>query len=182
MPKIVIITLLFSLFLMRWVGPAYTQEPQEDTQQDNPEAEAAPQPEVPKHISTIMIEDSRLSVEFVDVTFGEILRAISQKAGFQVEGSSPAFSKQVTTKFNDLDLDKGIVRLFSLVKESNYIINYDTNGSIAKLKMPTAGLTGRRSYSIGTQEATKRVLRRRFRPPPSNQPEGNAGNEDAPNE
>ncbi len=155
-------------------------------QEDTPEAEAAPQPEVPKQISTIMVEDNRLSVEFVNVNFGEILRSISQKAGFQLEGSSPVFSKQVTTKFTDLDIDKGIIRLFSLVKESNYLISYDAKGSIAKLKIPSAGASGKTSsYSVGTPggpqtPAMSRIGRRRSRrfpqpavpgaPPPVPQP------------
>ena len=184
-------------------GPAYAQEPPEDMQQDTPEAEA-PQPEVPKQISTIMVEGNRLSVEFVDVNFGEIIRAISQKAGFRVEGSSPAFSKHVTTKFTDLDMDTGLVRLFSMVKESNYLISYDAKGSISKLKMPSAGASGRMpqtSYGIGAsggapQTPISRLRRRRpgALPPPvpgaplpvpqhtPPQPEENTENEDTSDE
>lgn len=142
MPERMLITLMFSLLLVGG-GPAYAQGPAKDVQQAPPASEATPQPEAPKHISTIMVEDNRLSVEFVNVNFGEILRSISQKAGFQLEGTSPAFSKQVTTKFTDLDLDKGIVRLFSLVKETNYLVSYDAKGAVAKLKLPSTTTFGK---------------------------------------
>ena len=45
--------------------------------------EVEPQPEIPKQISTVIIENNRLSVEFVNVNFGEILQSIGKKAGFQ---------------------------------------------------------------------------------------------------
>ena len=177
---------MFSLFLMTCRGTAYTQEPPEDMQQDTPEAEAAPQPEVPKQPSTVMIENNRLSVEFVNMNFGEILRAIGQKAGFQVEGSSPAFGKQVTTKFNDLDIDKGIIRLFSLVKESNYLISYDSKGAVSKLRVSSLGAP----FSTPASPTRAPILRRRGMPipqpqvlqPTPPQPEENTGNEDAPDE
>jgi hypothetical protein len=142
MPRTILLTLLFSLFFMICVGPAYTQGPPEDMQEETPEAEAAPQPEVPKQISTIIVEDSRLSVEFVNVNFGEILRAISQKAGFRIEGSSPAFVKSLTTKFTDLDMDKGLVRLFSMARESNYLIAYDAKGAISQVKVSFRTVAG----------------------------------------
>jgi len=100
-------------------GSAYAQMPPQDMQQNTPKDETAPQPEVPQQIATIMVENNRLSVEFSNKNFGEILQAIGQKAGFRVEGSSSVFSKKVTTKFTDLDIDKGIIRLFSIVKETN---------------------------------------------------------------
>ncbi len=136
MPKIILIALLYSLIIITGGGSAYAQKPPQNTQLVTPTPEeAAPQPEIPKHTSTVIVENNRLSVEFVNVSFGEILQAISNKAGFEVEGSSKVLSRIVTTKFTDLDIDIGIIRLFSLVKESNYLINYDTNGSISKLKV-----------------------------------------------
>jgi len=135
MPKKILATLLSSVYIMTGGGSAYAQMPPQDMQQNTPKDEAAPKPEVPGQIATIMIENNRLSVEFSNKNFGEILQAIGQKAGFTVEGSSNVFSKKVTTKFTDLDIDKGIIRLFSLVKETNYLINYDTKGTISKLKI-----------------------------------------------
>ena len=151
MPRIIPLALLLSL-LMLGGAPAHAQEPPEDAQEDTSEAEAVPQPEAPKQISTVIIDNNRLSVEFVDVSFGEILRSISQKAGFRLEGSSPAFNKKITTKFNDLDMDTGLLRLFSMVKESNYFISYNAKGAITELKMPSPrafGMTSQPSYGVG---------------------------------
>jgi hypothetical protein len=168
MPKIIYLALLLSL-LMLGGGPAYGQEPPEDAQEGTPEAEAAPQPEAPKQISTVIIDNNRLSVEFVNVSLGEILRLISQKAGFRLEGSSPAFNKKITTKFNDLDMDTGLVRLFSMVNENNYLISYNTKGAIAELKIPSPGISAKASSSsMGTPGGGRRppitdYLRRRSR-------------------
>ena len=168
MPRIIPLALLLSLLMLGGV-PAYAQEPPEDAQEDTSEAEAAPQPEAPKQISTVIIDNNRLSVEFVDVSFGEILRSIGQKAGFRLEGSSPAFNKKVTTKFNDLDMDTGLIRLFSMVKESNYFISYNAKGAIAELKIPTPGISAKTpSPGMGTPGGAQtpgmsRIGRRRYR-------------------
>lgn len=164
----ILLALLLSLLILGG-GPAYGQEPPEDAQEDTSEAEAAPQPEAPKQIATVIIDNNRLSVEFVDVSFGEILRSISQKAGFRLEGSSPAFNKKITTKFNDLDMDTGLIRLFSMVKESNYFISYNAKGAIAELKIPTPGISAKASSSsMGTPGGAQtpgmsRIGRRRYR-------------------
>jgi len=109
--------------------------------QNAPAGEAVSQPEVPKQISIIKIENNRLSVELANANFGEVIQSIAQKAGFSIAGYSDTFSTKVTTKFNDLEIDSGFARLFSLVKESNYLISYDTKGSIAKLEVYGAAAT-----------------------------------------
>ena len=131
MPKMLVITLLYSLIIITGGAFAYAQNPPQSTQQVPQTSEVAP----PKQISTVIVENNRLSVEFINVSFGEILKSIGKKAGFRVEGTSKVLNIKVTTKFNDLDIDSGIVRLFSLVKESNYLISYNTKGSISKLKI-----------------------------------------------
>jgi len=142
MPKLILITLLYSLIIITGGGSAYAQTPPQNTQLVTQTPEVAPPPEIPKQISTIIVENNSLSVEFVNVSFGEILQSIGKKAGFRVEGFSKVFNIKVTTKFNDLDIDSGIIRLFSLVKESNYLINYDTKGSISKLKVYDINIVG----------------------------------------
>lgn len=170
MPNIILIS-LFSVLIIAGGGSAYAQEPPQKAQLVTP-PEAAPQPEVPKQISTVIIENNRLSVEFADISFQEILQSISKKAGFKVEGSSKVFSTKVTTKFNDLDIDSGIIRLFSIVKESNYLINYDPKGSISKIKVystvsgPVTGRTNSQIASPSSDTGTaspraRRSLRRR---------------------
>jgi len=176
MPRIFLLTSLLLLLLITYGGPAYAQEPPEDTQDETEEAGTVPQPEALKQISTIIVEGNRLSVEFVNVDFGEILRSISQKAKFKLEGNSPAFSKKITTKFTDLDMDKAITRLFSMAQESNYLVSYDTKGSIALVKIPSAAASGNASSNgvmpaDSQNPAVNRMRRSRmFRPGASRAP------------
>lgn len=116
-------------------GSAYTQLPSQDIQQNTVTEEAAPQPEVPKQTVSIALKDDRLSVDLINANLGEIIQSIAQKAAFSIEGHSSVFSKTITTKFNDFEIDRGIIRLFSLVKEKNYLINYDAKGTIIKLEI-----------------------------------------------
>ena len=135
MPNKYLISFLSSVCIIFGGGSAYSQMPPPNILQSAPAGEAVPQPEVPKQISIITIENNRLSVELANANFGEVIQSIAQKAGFSIAGYSDTFSTKVTTKFNNLEIDRGFARLFSLVKESNYLISYDTKGSIAKLEV-----------------------------------------------
>jgi hypothetical protein len=152
MPKLILITLLNSLMIMTGGGSAYAQKPPQNVQQDEVVERTAPQREVPKQIVNVALKNDLLSVDLVNASLGETLRSIAQKAGFSIEGNSRAFSQKMTTKFNDLEVDIGIIRLFSLVKESNYLINYDTKGSISKLKVYDSGAVG--STTLGSPPTT----------------------------
>ncbi len=48
----------------------------------------APQPEAPKKDIYVIVENNRLSVEFVNVNFGEIILTIGQKAGIRLKVSA----------------------------------------------------------------------------------------------
>ena len=133
-------------------GSAYAQEPPQTVQQDTVVEKTATQPEVPAQLVNISLKNDRLSVDLVNASLGETIQSIAQKAGFSIEGNSRAFSQKMTTKFNDLEVDIGIIRLFSLVKESNYLINYDTKGSISKLKVYDSGAVG--STTLGSPPTT----------------------------
>lgn len=135
MSKLLLITLLNSLIIITEGGTSYAQKPPQNIQQDAVEEKTSIQPEVPKQIINITLNNDRLSVDLVNASLEETLRSIAQKAGFSIEGSSRAFNQKMTTKFNDLEVDIGIMRLFSLVKEINYLFNYDARGSISKLKV-----------------------------------------------
>ena len=130
-----LISLLTSLVIIIGGGSANAQMPPPAAQQNPPAAAPSPEPEVTKQTYTITVENNLLSVELVNANFGETIRSIAQKAGFSVEGSSDAFSTKVTTRFDNLEIDRGFARLFSLVKESNYLISYDEKGSISKLEI-----------------------------------------------
>lgn len=135
MPDKLLIILLVLLFITTGGGAGHTQTPPQDMPPDPSANEPVPHPELPQKTSTVIIDNDRLSVEFVDANFLDIILSIARKAGFALEGTSNAFSKKVTTKFNDLDLETGLMRLFSLVSESNYRIDYNENGTISKLTL-----------------------------------------------
>lgn len=157
-----LITLLSSLFIMTGGSSAYAQMPPQNIPQDTVTEETATQPEVPKQIVNIALKNNRLSVDLVNANFGEIIQSIAQKAGFSIEGNSSAFSRTMTTKFNDLEIDRGIMRLFSLVKENNYLINYDAKGAISKLEIYGSGAVGSIPQTTRPQVSP---VRPRVRPP-----------------
>lgn len=132
MPNKLLITILLLLYSMMGQSLANAQLSSQDLQTDT---QAEPQPATKKHISKVTVKDNRLSVEFEDTRFEDIIQTIGVEAKFKVEGKSKVFNTRLTVKFRNMDLDNGIIRLFSLVKESNYIINYDLNGSISRLKI-----------------------------------------------
>jgi hypothetical protein len=153
MPKLILITLLNSLIIMTGGGSVYAQKPPQNVQQDAIVEKTATQPEAPKQAVTIAINNGLLSVDIVNASLGETIQSIAQRAGFSIEGSSNGFGQKISTKFNDLEVDIGIIRLFSLVKENNYLINYDTEGSISKLKVydsGTVGISGINTGAVGS--------------------------------
>jgi|Deesub1362A_J573_1020465.scaffolds.fasta_scaffold00013_134 hypothetical protein len=83
----------------------------------------------------ININNDRLSVELENVAFGRVLTEIAMKAGFQVDISSDVYEKKLSTRFKDMDIQRGIRRLLSLINEKNYFIYYDSEGSIRKLEV-----------------------------------------------
>lgn len=97
--------------------------------------EQEPQPAPPKVVLNVEIKDDLLSVEFSNVDFGPAIRAIAEKAGFSIEGSGEVFSRKLNTKFTDIEVERGVIRLLTLVKENNYMLNYDTKGLISKLEI-----------------------------------------------
>ena len=142
MPDKILISLLSVLFIITTGGTGYTQTPPQPAQLDTPLHNTALEQKIPRQHSTVMLENNHLSVDFDNVTIGEILQAVSQKAGFKVQGGSAALGIKVKTKFTDLELEEGIKRLFSLVQESNYLINYDAKGRISKIIIFAPGTAG----------------------------------------
>ncbi|HYQ47773.1 MAG TPA: hypothetical protein VEP69_01795 [Thermodesulfovibrionales bacterium] len=102
---------------------------------DEEEAAETAAPEPPKQVINIDVRENLLSVELENADFGSVIRAIADKAKFRLEGSSPVFGKKLNTKFSDMEIDRGVTRLFSLLKESNYLINYDSKGAISRLEI-----------------------------------------------
>ena len=157
MPDKILISLLSVLFIITGGGTGYTQTPPQPAQLDTPLHNTALEQKIPRQHSTVMLENNHLSVDFDNVTIGEILQAVSQKAGFKVQGGSAALGIKVKTKFTDLELEEGIKRLFSLVQESNYLINYDAKGRISKIIIFAPGTAGS-STQTPASPATRRVV------------------------
>jgi len=99
--------------------------------QEDPE----PKPEPPKSVLNIEIRNDLLSVELENVDFGAAIKAVGEKAGFKIEGRGEVFSRKLNTRFTDIEVERGVLRLLTLVKESNYMLHYDTRGLISKLEI-----------------------------------------------
>lgn len=108
-----------------------------------PVPEAAPlaeedheqQPEPPKSVLNVEIKNNLLSVELENVDFGTAILAVADKAGFKIEGTGEVFSRKINTRFTKIEVERGVIRLLTLVKESNYTLYYDSKGLISKLEI-----------------------------------------------
>lgn len=85
--------------------------------------------------SRISVQDNRLSVELVDAQFGTVIDSVAKQSGFSVVINSNVKQKKVSTKFQNIDLERGIIRLLKLVREKNYLIHYDKKGMVSKLEI-----------------------------------------------
>jgi len=92
-------------------------------------------PEPPKSVLTVEIKNDLLSVELENVSFGTAIKAVADKAGFKIEGAGEVFNRKMNTRFSDIEVERGVLRLLSLVKETNYMLHYDTKGQINKLEI-----------------------------------------------
>jgi len=122
-------------------GPISSPAPQEDQE---------PQPEPPKKILNVIIKDDLLSVELSNVDFGSAIRAVAEKAGFKIEGTGEVFSRKLNTKFTDIEVERGVLRLLTLVKESNYMLHYDPKGMISRLEI--LGISSGKPPSVTTRQ------------------------------
>lgn len=103
------------------------------------EEDQEPQPEPPKTVLQVDVKDSLLSVELENVTFGSVIKAVAEKAGFRIEGSGEVFNRKLNTRFANIEIERGVQRLLTLAKESNYMLHYDPNGTISKLEILGSG-------------------------------------------
>lgn len=140
--------LFFGLLLTFYASmPASAQKTpltpgKEDIQQAQEDAEVQPAPP-PKSVINIEVKNDLLSVELADVDFGTAIRAVADKAGFKIEGSGDVFGRKLNAKFSDMEVERGVLRLLTLVRESNYMLYYDTKGMISKLEI--FGITASRT-------------------------------------
>jgi len=140
MPDRLIYQLICVLLVFTAALPASAaRQPQADPDEDVDEIEdVEPQPEPPKQVMKIEVRDNLLDVELENVDFGSVIRSIADKAKFKVEGSGAVFGKKLNTRFSDIEIERGVARLLTLVIESNYMIHYDTKGAISRLEILSA--------------------------------------------
>lgn len=93
---------------------------------------AAPVAEVRLHVE---LNDDLLSIDLVDAEFGSVMKAISARAGIKLDMSGPLQQKRLTTKFSGIELERGIIRLMTLMKEKNYTMKYGTGGKVTALEV-----------------------------------------------
>lgn len=118
---------------------AGTAFPQVQGEEIEAVAEEQPQPEAPKRLMNVEIKDNLLSVELAGAEFGAVMNTIAQKAGFTVGVGGDVYSRKLTTKFSNLELERGILRLLTLVREKNYLMRYDAKGILSKVEIYGGG-------------------------------------------
>jgi len=140
MPDRPLFILLLLIVLLAAMPVCAQQQPQGRPGGGDEEQVVQPeQPEPPKQVMNIDVKNGHLSVELANTAFGTAIRAVAEKAGFRVEGSGEVFNRKVNTKFTNIEIERGVTRLLSLVNESNYMLHYAANGSISSLEiLPTA--------------------------------------------
>lgn len=134
-----IFTPVFLFVLLVFTNRAYAQPPAQGTspapaQQETADtAVAVPQPRI-----TIDLKDDLLSVDLYEADFGSVLQAISVKGGIKVDMSGDIGKRKLTTKFSGIELERGILRLMTLMKEKNYTLKYDNKGRVNLIEIYAA--------------------------------------------
>lgn len=108
------------------VGPADSEKEVNGT---------APKKETPKKIVNIELKDNMLTAELVDADFGEVMEAIAKKAGFRLLVQESVYKRKVNTRLRDMELERAVLRLLTLINEKNYLLDYDNKGAISKVEV-----------------------------------------------
>lgn len=140
--------------------PASSQKtPQAPTPEAAPSSpdDQEPKPEPPKHVLNVEIQDDLLSVELENVDFGAVIKAVGDKAGFRIEGRGEVFNRKLNTRFTGMEVERGVLRLLTLVKESNYMLHYDTKGLISKLEI--FGIESGKAPAVTPAATTRQPMR-----------------------
>ncbi len=129
-------------------------------------AEAGPrnQPEISGPVSIVDLKDNLLSVDLVNADFRGIMDLIERKAGTKIRIDGDVSGGRLTTRFYNLELDRGISRLLAQIRENNFIIHFNAKGIVDKVEVydispVSPGISGGRG-SVAT-----RSRRARYRPP-----------------
>lgn len=152
--KILIVSFICALALIGTAGLTFSQIPPQAVPPADT-GEVQPQPEAPKQILNVKVENDLLSVELLDADFGTVINSIAEKSGFKVEMTADVAARKITTKFNEVEIERGVLRLLTLIKEKNYMSHYNTKGMLSKLEI----------YGSGPATTTKPSRPAAVRPP-----------------
>lgn len=137
------------------IESAFSQTPAQKNTPGSVVNEITPEVVVPKRVSNVEVTDNLLSVELVDAEFGVVMNSISQKSDIKVEIVGDTYNRKLTTKFSGMELERGILRLLTLVKEKNYLIHYDAKGLVSRIEVyggaPAAASTSRPQTTVRPQ-------------------------------
>jgi hypothetical protein len=99
----------------------------------------------------VRVQGDRLSVNAKDQIFGDVIALVANSVGFDVDLTNDVFNMKLSTRFMDAMLQKGILRLISLIDQKNYFISYRPDGSIIKLEVYGDLTSGQRTLKSGRQ-------------------------------
>ncbi|MCK4911211.1 MAG: hypothetical protein KAR83_06200 [Thermodesulfovibrionales bacterium] len=113
----------------------------------------------------VRVRSGMLSVKLESASFGLTLEEIGRQAGFEAIITPEVASKELSTTFRDMELQKGIQRLLSLISHRNFFIYYGANDSITRIEVYGTGTVqkpgkGRQTYTPSTSPARSRSGRR----------------------
>lgn len=104
--------------------------------------------EAQKDEKRIKVLNNRLSVDLRDAEFGGVMKEIGDMAGFEVKISTAISNKTLSTSFSNMEMQRGINRLLTLISQKNYFIYYAPDNSISRIEVFVPGKgPGKRSAS-----------------------------------
>ncbi len=104
-----------------------------------------------------------VSFEARDEKVEDLFRALSKEFSFNVNIPSTLASKTVTTTIRHMPLDRAIIRIFSLLNEPNYKIEYSKTGEISAVKVFTITTRKKENKKRKTYNRNRRYVRRPIR-------------------
>jgi len=86
-----------------------------------------------KSVQSIELSNGLLSVELANVEFGKVIKEIAEKVKFKVDVASDVSHRKISTTFKGVDVEKGIRRLLTIIREKDFTISYNSAGDIERL-------------------------------------------------
>ncbi|GBD99024.1 hypothetical protein BMS3Abin07_01055 [bacterium BMS3Abin07] len=81
----------------------------------------------------IALDHGRINLVAEDRSFGYVLNELSKIAHFTVKIPPDLYSKRISIRLYNTEVDRAVTRLFSLTRERNYRIQYDSSGEITQV-------------------------------------------------